>query len=467
MKFLSLKKGFYISEDVDPEDQKTTKMKKSNYPFMIFFAATLLVAKMAEGQNSIAAYATDSVDLQMVVKGVIETHPSVLKAQEAINSVEAGIGLAKAARYPDIDLGAGYTRIGPVPAISVPGLGSFDMAPANNYNASLNIRQTIYDFSKTQKNIEVAESNKEIAGINVDLVKQKLALMTIANYYTLVYLQEAVHIKMIQLGILEQHLDFVTRKKETGSATEYEILSTKVRISAAKNQKLDLETALSNQLAALNSLLGLPQNTRIKVRNRLLLQPANVQYDSLINYAIVHRNELALVDLREKQAELRLQSLKIENNPIVSAFASGGLKNGYFPDLNQPKANYAAGLGLRVPIFTATRHRNFMLMATSDINSIKQDIEQSRREISSEVLQDAANLRTSLQKIDQSELQLEQAEEARKLADLSFKSGTLTNLDLLDSESLEAESRLNLLRSRTEYMINSAKLEIAIGKQGY
>ena len=442
-------------------------MKLKIFPLIILLISSVVFIQNAEGQTSINTFTGDSVDLQTIVKSVIQTHPSVLKAEEAINSVEAGIGLAYAAHYPDIDASAGYTRIGPVPAISVPGLGSFNMAPADNYSAALNIHETIYDFSKTKKNIEVAESNKEIAEKNIDIVRQKLISVTIATFYTLVYLQEAIHIKEMQLGILEQHLDFITRKKETGSATEYEILSTKVRISAARNQKLDIETALNNQLAVLNALLGLPENTRIKVKNRLLLQPLNLQYDSLISYATGHRNELLLADLRKKQAELRFQSLKIENNPVISAFATGGWKNGYFPDLNQTKANYAAGLGFKVPIFTATRHRNFLLMATSDINSIKQDIEQSRREISSEVFQDAANLRTSLQKIDQSELQLEQAEEARKLADLSFKSGTLTNLDLLDSESLEAESRLNLLRSRTEYMINSAKLEIAIGKQGY
>jgi outer membrane protein len=442
-------------------------MKLNKFPIIILLISSVIFTQNAAGQTSINKFTSDSIDLQTVVKSVIETHPSVLKAEEAINSVEAGIGLAKAAAYPDISLDAGYTRIGPVPAISVPGLGSFEMAPANNYNAALNVHETIYDFSKTKKNIEVAESNKEIAEKNIDLVRQKLISVTVANYYTLVYLQEAVRIKEMQLGILEQHLDFITRKKETGSATEYEILSTKVRISAAKNQKLDIETALNNQLAALNALLGFPENTRIKVRNRLMLQPMNLQSDSLISYAIGHRNEQLLVDLRKKQAELRFQSLRIENNPVVSAFASGGWKNGYFPDLNKPTANYAAGIGLKVPIFTATRHRNFMLMATSDINSIKQDIEMSRREISSEVFQNVANLKSSLQKIDQSELQLQQAEEARQLADLSFKAGSLTNLDLLDSESLEAESRLNLIRARTEYMINSAKLEISVGKQGY
>jgi outer membrane protein len=442
-------------------------MKRSDFLAAILFFSTLFLSGSAVAQNSIPFFTGDSAALQLVVQRVLETHTSVLKAQEAINSVEAGVGLAKAARYPDIDLGAGYTRIGPVPSITIPDMGTFEMAPANNYNTSLNIRQTLYDFSKTEKNIQLAESNIAITEKNIDLVRQRLALLTITNYYALAYLQEAIHVKEIQLGILDLHLYFVTRKMETGSATDYEILSTKVRISSAKNQKLDLETALSNQQAILNSLLGLPENTKIKVQNRLNLHPEEVQSDSLIRFALEHRNEITLTDLRKKQAELRLQSLKIENNPVISAFVSGGIKNGYFPDMNRIKANYAAGLGLKVPIFTATRHRNMIQIAASDISSVNQDMEQNRRDISSEVFQNAANLQASLRKIDQSQLQLEQAEEARKLADLSYKSGTLTNLDLLDSESLEAESRLNLIRARTEYMINASKLEISLGRKGY
>ena len=442
-------------------------MKLNHFQILILLVTALLIGEGAVAQNNVTEFTADSVDLQKIVSGVMATHPTVLKAQEAINSTEAEVGLANSAYYPNIDFGASYTRIGPVPAISIPDLGSFEMAPANNYNTSVVVHQNIYDFSKTKTNVEVAESGKAIAEKNVELVKQKLTSLTITSFYLLVYYQEAVKIKELQLGILEQHLDFVTRKKETGSATDYEILSTKVRISAAKNQKTDMQTALNNQLAILNSLLGLPEGTRIKVKNRLLLQPLNTESDSLINYALSHRNELMLVDLRKKQAELHLQSVKIENNPVISAFASGGIKNGYFPDLNKPKANYTAGLGVSVPIFTATRHKNYLQLANTEINTIKQDMEQGKRDVSSEVYRNANELQSSLQKIDQSQLQLEQAEEARKLADLSYKAGTLTNLDLLDSESIEAESRLNLLRVKTEYMINAAKLDISIGKRGY
>jgi len=69
---------------------------------------------------------------------------------------------------------------------------------------------------------------------------------------SLVYLQEAMKIKDTQIETLKQHLEFIQKKEETGSSTEYEVLSTKVRLSNAENQKVDIETArkTSNQYCA-------------------------------------------------------------------------------------------------------------------------------------------------------------------------------------------------------------------------
>lgn len=442
-------------------------MKSIRILIISFASLAILWANPVVAQGSLKEFTADSVNLEMVVRTVLATHPTVLKAQEAVNAAEAGIGMAKSTWYPTVDFGATYTRIGPVPSITIPNMGTFEMAPANNFSSSFNVYQSIYDFSKTEKSVNVAEASKEIVEKNIDLVKQKLALLCIGNYYSIAYLQEAIRIKDLQLGILEKHLDFITRKKETGSATDYEILATNVRISGAKNQKLDLETALENQLTVLNSLLGFPATTRIRVKNQISIQPALVQADSLVSFALNNRNEISLAKMRQKQAELKLQSIKIENYPMLGFFASAGMKNGYFPETSQIKPNYAAGLGLKIPIYTATRHSHQLQIASSDINSIKQDIEINQREISSEVLQNIANLKSSRRKIEQSELQLQQAEEARKLADLSYKAGTLTNLDLLDSESLEAESRLNLMKAQIDYKVNLSKLEISLGKQGF
>ena len=50
------------------------------------------------------------------------------------------------------------------------------------------------------------------------------------------------------------------------------------------------------------------------------------------------------------------------------------------------------------------------------------------------------------------------------LAAVSFKSGAITNLDLLDAETALEESRVNLLRARVEYAINVVRLNISVGK---
>jgi len=406
---------------------------------------------------------SDSLTLEVILKEVLANHPAVIKAIEATQLASYSVGMAKTAQLPDIDFGAGYTRIGPIPSITVPGMGSFQMAPADNFNTGVNVRQTVYDFSKTEKNIQLQESSKDIATANTELVKQRLASAAAANYYALAYFQEALKIKTQQIETLKEHLTFVNKKYETGSATKYEILSTQVRLSAAETQKVDLETYYKNVLTSLNSMLGLPSNTILKAKS-VQLNPLPIEdTENKVDFAISHRIEMKLADLKHQHAELDLASVKVQNNPVIGAFTSGGFKNGYFPELNKVKANYVAGLTFKVPIFDASRHKYSVLIASGNINMTQQDQQLARRDISTEVYQNDANLQAAVRKISQSELQVQQAVEARSLAEVSYKAGTITNLDLLDTETLESESRLNLLKARSEYDIDLFRLNISMG----
>jgi outer membrane protein TolC len=369
--------------------------------------AGIFISCLVYGQNTqVPAFNTnDSVSFQQVLQIVLASHPAVLKAEEGVNSAEAGISLAKSGYYPNISAQADYTRIGPVPKIDIPNLGSFQFAPYNNYNGEVDIYETLYDFAKTSRNIKVEESGKEISEKNVSLVKQKLTLSTAVTFYTLVYLQEAIKIKEMEIANLKDHLDFITRMKETGSATQYEILSTQVRISGAENQKTDLQTSRISQLGMLNSLLGMPVSTELTLRNNYTIAPPVLPHDSMVSYALLHRYEMVIANLNEKHAELHLGTVKVQNNPVFGAFGAGGVKNGYFPNLDQPIANYALGVNLKIPVFDASKHKNNIRLASSQVVISKQDIDQTRRDISSEVNENEAKVGAALQKIAQFELQ--------------------------------------------------------------
>lgn len=442
-------------------------MKIKNVIFYLVFASVACMSFPESGksqQKGASFQAGDSLSLPLILEKVLDSYPTVGKAKEAILAAEAGVGLAQSGYYPNINANAGYTRIGPVPELTIPNLGHFVMAPNNNYNASVFINENVYDFEKTRRNVQLERSSKDLSEKNLDLVRQHLTLLTSVSYYTLIYLQEAIKIKENQIATLMKHLDFVTRKEQTGSATQYEILSTQVRLSNAENQKVDLETSRQTQQAILNSLLGLPVITPLKVEGNFVSAQPEINPDSLIIYALNHRYEMVMARLREAHARLKLRSVRVMDNPTLSVYAEGGFKNGYFPNLDQFTANYAAGIGFNASIFDATRKRNTIKIANSEINMAKDEIDQTSRDISAEVFQNETSLIASLKKIDQGNLQVKQANEALNLAAISFKTGAITNLDLLDAETALEESRVNLLRARIEYAINVVRLNISVGK---
>ena len=64
-------------------------------------------------------------------------------------------------------------------------------------------------------------------------------------------------------------------------------------------------------------------------------------------------------------------------------------------------------------------------------------------------------------------MQLQQAQKANSLAETSFKSGTITNLDLLDANTALSECKLMLLKSRIDYVASVYRLKAAIGERLY
>ncbi|MGE5393139.1 MAG: TolC family protein [Candidatus Saccharibacteria bacterium] len=429
--------------------------------FFSLLAAGMLSIQSAKSQDK------DSLTLTTIINEVVQNHPAVKKAAEDINSADARIGIARSATRPNVDFTSSYSRIGPVPVITVPNLGSFSLVPHDNYSAAFNLNQTIYDFGKTDRSIQLEKEGKELSRQTVEQVKQKLSQAVIGNYYTLVYLQEALKIKDEQLKTLNEHLNFIKKRLETGSATQYEILTTEVRISTIENQKTDLETARQIQVAQLNSLLGKPESTSQVVKNELQVTMPASQENALIEAAMQNRDEMKLASEKAKLAQLRYNLTDAQNNAVINGFVTGGVKNGYTPYLYDPKANFVAGVGLKIPLFDGKRKQYSLQQAQSAIQGNNEETEITRRGIVNEVVEGEANVQASQKKVEQGELQLKQAAQAYSLAKVRFESGVITNVELLDGSTAVSESRLQLLKAKIDYTVSLYKLKSAIGERLY
>jgi outer membrane protein len=417
--------------------------------------------------NLSTASPSDSLSLKSIIGEIVKNHPTIKEAEEALNNADARIGLAKTGNYPLVDLSANFSNMGPVTKITIPDMGTFQLFPENNYSGAINYRQVVYDFGRTRQNIAFEKEGKVIGEKALEQIKQKMSSAAINNFYTLVFLQEAIRIKDEQLAALNEHLKYVETMKATGSANDYQILSTKVKISGVESQKVDMMAALTIQQSFLNSLLGLNEKNVPVVKKELFVYSPVIPGDSLLKFAFINRDELKINNDKATLAQLKYELIRSFNRPVVSLLASGGAKNGYLPDLAAIKPNYVVGVGVSVPIFDGMKTKYNLRQAESAITSLNFENETTKRSITSDVIETQAYMNAALQKVRQFELQLEQAVKAYSLAETSFRSGTVTNLDLLDSNTAVSESRLLLLKARIDYTASIYRLKAALGERLY
>jgi outer membrane protein len=201
--------------------------KNSLFPALILL---LFFNNIILGQGSVTPGVksdADSLSLKSIIEQIINSHPSVKVAEEAINNANARIGLARTAYYPEADMTVNYSNMGPVTKLTIPDMGTFQLFPENNYSASINYRQLIYDFGRTRQNIVLENENKVIGERAIEQVKQRLSLLAVNNFYSLVFIQAAIKIKEKQIETLNEHLSQIEKMMATGSATDTRFLPLK------------------------------------------------------------------------------------------------------------------------------------------------------------------------------------------------------------------------------------------------
>jgi outer membrane protein TolC len=405
----------------------------------------------------------DSLTVEQAVHMVLETHPSLLRATEGIAASEARVRAAENAYYPEADALARYSRVGPTPSIDIGGGQSFALFPANNYAASLGVRQTVYDFGKRATGVALARTQVDGASEALDVTETALAYSTIETFYSILYLQESLQIQRDNVAALGEHLEAAHRKVAAGTATEFDVLTTEVRIARAQNVAVEIANALERRRIALRQLLGMPAESRLALRGELTVAPVDLDRDSRVTAAMAQRPEVRFSHTEVAGAELDRQLSALGNRPAVSVDLNVGTKNGYQPHLNTLKANFTAAVAVTVPVFDRYRTRNAVQVSDARLRAAEAGAQDAERRVVTEVEQAIADVRASSEKIGTAVLQVQQAEQALEMARTRYAAGVITNLDLLDVQTAVADARLLETKARLDVVLSRYALERASG----
>ena len=408
--------------------------------------------------------AADSLTVHRAVQLTIENDPAVRQAERQVDAAIAEIEVSRSRYYPDFSISGLYTRLGPLESITIPGGETFDLFPANNYDAHLQLRQLLYDFGERRTSVRLAEAAQKSAQDNIQIVRSGLAYQTMAAFYTILILQRSITVINDQIDALNKHLDITRKKVESGSATKFDVLTTQVRIAVANDGLIEAQNSLQNQEILLRQLTGLPEDQPLELAGEFTYD-ANMKIDpdSLRALARAQRPELIRARDAEAQASLRITMASLGNRPSLNAMATAGFKNGYIPNLNKLKANYTAGVEIQIPVFNGRRSHYQTAGARADLAAAKAHTAGLEQMVTSEVNQAVEALKASLDKIRNAEIQVQQAEQAVSLANTQYQAGVVTNLDLLDAQTAYAQAKLIHLRALYQYTMSRNRLDQAVG----
>ncbi len=405
----------------------------------------------------------DSLSLDEVIHLTLSNQPLINQAVEQINAVDAKIKEQNSSYYPEVEGTLSYAWIGPIISLAFPGLGNFDFNTANNYDMHVSAGYVLYDFGKRDALLELTKSYKLSAEEKVNLIKSNLAYTAIQIFYSIKFLEESIDVKSDQIKTLNQHLVVAMKKVESGSATDYDVLTTRVRVASAQNEKSDLENALKKEKIYLQNLIGYSSDHALNLSGDLSASMLSVNEDSLINQAYNMRPEIKLAKDAENSARISKQVSALGDRPTLSLGASYGLKNGFFPNLDVLRGNWLAAISANIPIFNGYRTDAKVEEAEANLKSSTQEILSLERKIKAEVQSAVSDLETSQEKQSTTKIQVMQAEEAVARAEVQYRDGVITNLDLIDSETALAESRLLYLQIIYKNVLSKYALDKVVG----
>ena len=446
--------------------------------------ATLLLggiggATDGAAQPSTAPPVADSIDLEQVVAQVLETYPSIDAARREVAAASARIGQAKSAYWPRVSAIASYRRQDPVPEVSVPGgpAGpgggggrSIGIQPNNLYDGHLQVRQTLYDFGRTASRIEQAKAGRTAAERRVTVERTELAFQAVQAFYTTLLAEARIGVQRDQIDQLKETLRVVQQQKAAGTATAFEVQSTRTRLSAARSQFTRFRSQLKRQEAELRRLLGSAPDATLSQRLSGTVTPtltpadtAQIDADSLADQALLQHPSVRVAQAQVEAARRTVQVTDQSDAPSLALTAQGGVKNGYPGDLNEPRLNESVGVSLTVPLFEGFATERQVEEAQAEVQAAEARLTDVRRQVSTRVEQAGSDLRALLDRLASTQLRVEQARTAAELARTRYEAGTITNLELLEAETALQQARLERTEVRYQVVLGRYALQRAAG----
>lgn len=404
------------------------------------FLSLLLFAFVALGRLNAQSNPYNLPEQLMdLIKKTFDNYPALKQGDALIKLNEEQRLLAKAGYMPTIDGEATYRYQQPTPALVLPsqfGFPPIQFFPANNYDFHLAANLPIWDFGRTAAQVKRTLVQIQTSKDNLDNSKLMLAYQVAELYVAIIFYNKSVEIQQDEVKLLQENEKIISDRLKDGDALKFDLLSTQVKRNAAENQLIDLQNNLRKNYEFLDMLTGQSGDGYI-TRDSISLNTEG-------HYDVSSDKSYQLILLNDQLAQTELDFKDARNNwmPKLTAHGQIGYQDGYFGvedgknvTINELLLTESVSVGLSIPIYGSDRPNYRMKIAKINAQAAKYNIEATKLNLDKDILQAKSDLAATAAKLKNYNVQIEQAKEALDLANIRYKAGVITNLELLTAQT--------------------------------
>jgi len=401
--------------------------------------------------------------LRDLVRMALVENKDVRLAAARVLEARAQLGVTRAAQFPQVDGGAGYqtqrsSEVGPVPLPR--GVDPEQEA----FRTTLDLSFELDLWGRLRRATEAARAELLASEESQRTVIMSLVSDLAQAYFDLLDLDAELVIARRTLDSRRESLRIVTLRYEEGLTSELDLRRAEGEVATASAVIPDLERRIAQTEHRISMLLG--RNPGSVARGKPLTEqplvpevPAGLPSDLL-----ERRPDLRQAEQRLVATNARIGEAKAAFFPRISLTGAFGVESVALSDLfTGPARIWQFGPRITVPIFNAGRNRGQLRAAEARQDQARVQYQQAIQQAFREV-EDALVLHRKVREIrPDRETLVAAAARSLALAELRYRNGLATYLEVLDAQRQLFSAEIELARINRDQLTAIVQVYRALG----
>ncbi|WP_243304609.1 TolC family protein [Geothrix oryzisoli] len=373
--------------------------------------------------------------------------------------------------WPEVQIQGGYwttdhrpelvsqpMRIGPLTV--PPQVFPTSDSQAWRYRAS--VQYLLWDFGRRGEALSASRAREEAVARSggADLLKAQSEVA--ARYFALLNLKAQMRVLVQRREALELHLGHARALFEQGVVARNDLLRTEVALRAVGDAEQALGQAYASTLEGLNVAMGLRPDTAQDLPETLAGPPELPWNEPACRARARQRNE-AVQAARARARALADQATYRRKDllPTLAAEASHTYGQNSFLTHEHETSLF---VGLSWKLFDGGIRTARVRQADAETGRARRDLQEAERQAETAAAAALRAFRQSLREVDTARLNVASAEENLRMVGDQYQEGLVRNTDVLDAESVLAESRSALEDRRYRAYAQQTALLAVLGE---